>query len=94
MVKFILVSFIILKDIIKNSKYETQFLVQQVFPSVEMSNNTLLALQYYSGGELYSKLKALRKSKDGLSKEVIKFYAANILVGLGQLHKLGIIYKE
>jgi hypothetical protein len=42
-----------------------------------------MGMKFCSGGELYSKLKT---SKDGIPKDHQKFYAANILLGLSQLH--------
>lgn len=50
-------------------------------------DHTLLAMRYCPGGELYSRLKHLRQTThSGIPREVAKFYAANILEGLGQLH--------
>jgi serine/threonine protein kinase len=80
---------------IKNARGEaTHFLAHPVF-ELGTPDHTLLATRYCPGGELYSRLKTLRHTTDsGIPKDVAKFYAANILEGLGQLHQLGIVYKE
>jgi serine/threonine protein kinase len=80
---------------IKNAREEaTHFLAHPVF-ELGTPDHTLLATRYCPGGELYSRLKTLRQSANsGIPREVAKFYAANILEGLGQLHQLGIVYKE
>ena len=79
---------------IKNSKDGgAEFLVQSEF-CCGNDEYTIVGMKYCPGGELYTRLKTLKNSKDGITKEMQKFYAANILLGLAQLHKLGIIYKE
>jgi serine/threonine protein kinase len=50
----------------------------------------LVGLPYCSGGELYK----LVKSGQVKNAEQIKFYAANVLLGLHALNQNGIYYKE
>ena len=50
----------------------------------------LLALDYCPGGELFM----LLRSKRRLEIPAVKFYAANVILGLEALHSLGIVYRE
>lgn len=68
---------------IKNAKNAAEsFLLHSEF-SCSNDEYTIVGMKYCPGGELYARLKILKNSKDGITKEMQKFYAANILLGLG-----------
>jgi len=50
----------------------------------------LLALDYCPGGELFMLLRSKRK----FDLPNVKFYAANVILGLEALHSLGIVYRD
>jgi len=47
-------------------------------------------LEFVSGGELYFHM----KQRSGLTEEMIRFYAAEIVVALEVLHSIGIVYRD
>jgi serine/threonine protein kinase len=49
-----------------------------------------LVLDYVAGGELFGRLKAERT----FSESRARLYAAEILLGLGHLHSLGLVYRD
>lgn len=75
----------------KNVLVKTQhpFLVGARF-TFQSETKIFLILDYVAGGELFSRLKEEGK----FSEKRVKLYAAEVLLGLEQLHKLGIIYRD
>ena len=67
-----------------------EFLVQKRFMHKGKEDHKLLALDYCPGGELFM----LLRSKRRFEIPQVKFYAANIILGLEALHSLGIVYRE
>lgn len=49
----------------------------------------MLGLPFCPGGELYTLLRSQQ-----VTSEMHKFYSANVILGLEQLHEMGIVYKE
>ena len=47
-------------------------------------------MDYKTGGELFFHLQAAGK----FSEDYARFYAAEIALGIGHLHSLGIIYRD
>jgi len=66
-----------------------EFLVQKHF-HCKGPEQTLLALDYCPGGELFM----LLRQKKRFDLQTLKFYAANIILGLDALHSLGIVYRD
>ena len=75
----------------KNVLLKTQhpFLVCAHF-TFQTETKIFLILDYVAGGELFSRLKEEGK----FSEKRTKLYAAEVLLGLEHLHKLGIIYRD
>lgn len=67
-----------------------EFLVQKRFMHKGSNDQKLLALDYCPGAELFM----LLRSKRRLEIPSVKFYAANIILGLEALHSLGIVYRD
>mmetsp|Transcript_18490 Transcript_18490/g.25552 ORF Transcript_18490/g.25552 Transcript_18490/m.25552 type:complete len:172 (+) Transcript_18490:276-791(+) len=72
---------------------QSQFLVKKHF-SVRTQDQTAVALDYCSGGELFMFMEAKRKQRKMLTITETQFYASNVLMGLEHLHKKGVVYKD
>lgn len=75
----------------KNVLIEIQhpFLVSAHF-TFQDETKIFMVLDYVPGGELFGRLKEERV----FSEERVRIYSAEILLGLGHLHKLGYIYRD
>eukprot|EP00475_Leptophrys_vorax_P046274 TRINITY_DN9881_c0_g1_i1.p1 TRINITY_DN9881_c0_g1~~TRINITY_DN9881_c0_g1_i1.p1 ORF type:complete len:695 (-),score=190.93 TRINITY_DN9881_c0_g1_i1:125-2209(-) len=64
--------------------------------SLTTENCVILVIDFYSGGDLkyHMKYSSPDRRKKPFSPEVAKFYAAEILLGLEEMHKHGIIYRD
>lgn len=81
----------------ENTKLEEQILLtckhpfllgmDFVFQNVE---TIYFVMPYVQGGELYTHLKKNKR----FPEEVVKFYAIQIILGLGYLHDKGIIHRD
>ncbi|CAG9320621.1 unnamed protein product [Blepharisma stoltei] len=56
----------------------------------QSKSHLFLVLEYYKGGELFCHLKEMKR----FPEEWIKFYAAEIVLGLQSLHERGIVYRD
>ena len=56
----------------------------------QSANKLFLCLEYCPGGELFFYLSQIGRFK----QDAARFYAANILLALGHLHKKDILYRE
>lgn len=57
--------------------------------SFQDSNQLFLVLDYYPGGDIATQLAKWHKFDD----ERCLFYAAEIILGIEELHRLGIVYR-
>jgi serine/threonine protein kinase len=76
---------------------ERSVLLQTVHPflvgahfTFQSDTNIFLILDYVPGGELFGRLKSEKK----FSESRTRLYAAEILLGLGHLHSLGMVYRD
>lgn len=53
-----------------------------------------LVMDFVQGGELFTYVKTQRKLGHCFTEEQIKFYAAEVVVGLNILHKNGVVYRD
>lgn len=58
-----------------------------VFENIE---NIYFVMPYIQGGELYTHLKKHKR----FAEEVVKFYAIQIILGIGYLHDEGIVHRD
>jgi len=82
------------KDRVKNEREILQelnhsFLVNLKF-AFQTDEKLYLVMDFIAGGELFYHL---RKNKR-FSEEKVRFYSAEILIGLNYLHKAGIVYRD
>lgn len=56
----------------------------------QSSSEIFLVLDYYSGGDIATQLSTM----SSFSEERTRFYAAEIVYGLGILHQRGIVYRD
>mmetsp|Transcript_30253 Transcript_30253/g.29746 ORF Transcript_30253/g.29746 Transcript_30253/m.29746 type:complete len:96 (+) Transcript_30253:970-1257(+) len=56
----------------------------------ENEKTIYFVMPYVKGGELYSQLKAVKR----FPEEVVKFYAIQLIMGIGYLHENGIIHRD
>jgi len=75
------------KEILKLAKH--QFLVGMKYV-IQSPVNIFFIMKFYRGGELYRHLKAKRR----FDEEATKFYVAQIVLALGELHKQNIVYRD
>jgi serine/threonine protein kinase len=64
--------------------------------SLTTENCVILVMDFYSGGDLkyHMKYSSPDRRKKPFSPDVAKFYAAEILLGLEEMHKHGIIFRD
>jgi len=72
------------------TKVEHPFLVKLHY-SFQNPNKIFFAMDYINGGELFYHL---QQQERGFTPERVKFYAAEILLGIEYLHTKGIIYRD
>jgi serine/threonine protein kinase len=77
-----------LKDRRILSKGTSPFLVKRVF-RFDVPEKLVECVEFVEGSDL-----ALKLSRGRLDEEVVRFYAAEILLGLNWLHSQGITYRE
>ncbi|KAH0785074.1 AGC family protein kinase [Histomonas meleagridis] len=58
--------------------------------SFQTPQKIFIILDYIPGGELFSRL----REEGRFSEERVRFYAAEILLGIGYLHKKGYVYRD
>lgn len=68
---------------------ESPFIVKLAF-AFQTDDKLYLVLEYVAGGELFYHL----KQRGHFTEKEIKFYAAEIITFLGQLHDHGVIYRD
>jgi len=61
---------------------------------VRTQDQTVVALDYCPGGELFMFMEARRKQRKMLTITETQFYASNVLMGLEHLHNEGVVYKD
>lgn len=61
-------------------------------PAIQTSTHLHFVLEYCEGGELYGLLNSIGKKR--LKEAHVMFYAAEVLLGLQQLHLLGVVYRD
>lgn len=66
--------------------------LQTLHAHFEFGNHSLLLLDFCSGGDL--NLLRHRQPEKRFSETAARFYAAEVLVALEHLHKLGIVYRD
>lgn len=71
------------------SKIRSPFIVN-LFSAFQTKQKLYLVLEYMAGGELFFHLKKSRT----FDEERVRFYAAQVLLGIESLHKQGIIYRD
>lgn len=65
--------------------------------TVEDSGGLALLLEWMPGGDLYQRLKKVKKEKnngEGYDLETVRFYSANFLVAIEHLHSKKIIHRD
>ena len=82
---------------IQQTLTERDVLLKTVHPFLVGAHHTFqtaekifLVLDYVPGGELFGRL----KEEERFSESRVRLYAAEILLGLGQLHSLGFVYRD
>jgi len=90
-------NYIVQKNEVEHTMSECQILQQIEHPflvklhfSFQTPENLFLILDFVNGGELFFHLQREKK----FSEERVKFYAAEILLGLEHLHNSSIIYRD
>lgn len=89
--------YLIAKDQIEHTKAERYILERSQSPflvnleyAFQTPDKIFFVMKFMVGGELFSHLRKARR----FDEKRAKFYAAEILLGLEYLHKLGILYRD
>jgi len=93
---------VLFKDkVIKRKQYEHTLSERRIFQDIEhpfliglrfsfqTKGKLFMVFDFFNGGELYTYI-----SQGSFSEEKSKFYAGQILLGLGHLHKHNIVYRD
>eukprot|EP00826_Nyctotherus_ovalis_P007529 TRINITY_DN1189_c0_g1_i4.p1 TRINITY_DN1189_c0_g1~~TRINITY_DN1189_c0_g1_i4.p1 ORF type:complete len:530 (+),score=174.62 TRINITY_DN1189_c0_g1_i4:155-1744(+) len=75
------------KEILKIAKHPFLVCMQYVF---QTATSIYFIMKFYRGGELYRRLKKMKC----FGEEATKFYAAQIALALGELHRNKVIYRD
>eukprot|EP00826_Nyctotherus_ovalis_P063145 TRINITY_DN9235_c0_g4_i2.p1 TRINITY_DN9235_c0_g4~~TRINITY_DN9235_c0_g4_i2.p1 ORF type:complete len:308 (+),score=114.64 TRINITY_DN9235_c0_g4_i2:820-1743(+) len=75
------------KEVLKRARHPFLIGLDYVF---QTSVNIYFVMKFYRGGELYKHLLAKRR----FPESQVKFYAAQIALALGELHRNNIIYRD
>eukprot|EP01090_Pellita_catalonica_P001876 TRINITY_DN1159_c0_g1_i1.p1 TRINITY_DN1159_c0_g1~~TRINITY_DN1159_c0_g1_i1.p1 ORF type:complete len:481 (-),score=105.50 TRINITY_DN1159_c0_g1_i1:545-1807(-) len=74
-------------QILRNN--DSPFLINLRY-SFQTDARVYFVFRYVAGGELFYHLNKQRK----FSADFVRFYAAEVIMGLGYLHKMGVIYRD
>lgn len=77
------------------AQVRSPFIVDMQF-AFQTDEKLYLIMEFVPGGELFTYIQSEkhRNSHQPFSEKIIRFYAAELIIALEQVHDLGIIYRD
>lgn len=77
------------------AQVRSPFIVDMQF-AFQTDEKLYLVMEFVAGGELFTYIQLQKRQNQisALSEEVIRFYAAEIVIALQHIHELGIVYRD